>query len=72
MSKVGRNKSIIKAIKRDRSEGEKLMYIMKAWKKEKNPWLVIPGTNKRVRANEYWGPPKGSFHMGKSDGTESV
>ena len=77
MSKVGRNKSILKAIKRDRSKGEKLMNLLDAWTNEKNPWLVIQGTNKkeastRVRANEYWGPPKGSFHMGKSDGTESV
>ncbi len=77
MSKVGKNRSILKAVKRGRSEGEKLMTILDAWRKEQNPWLIIPGTSKResrvrVRANEYWGNPKGSYHMGKGDGTESV
>ncbi len=77
MSKVGRNRSVLKAIKRDRSESEKLMIKLEAWNNEKNPWIVVPGTNKkeastRVRANEYWGSPNGSFRMGKSDGTESV
>jgi len=75
MSKVGRNRSILKAVKRDRSESEKLMNLLDAWQKEKNPWLVVTGINKkrvRVRADEYWGSPKNGFHMGKNDGTESV
>jgi len=71
---VGKNKSILKAVKRDRTEGDKLLNLMSAWKNDQNPWLVVPGTTKkeslkRVRANDYWGSPKGAYHMGKNDGT---
>lgn len=53
----------VKEVRAARSESEKNMNKIKAWRKGKNPWITIPGvqTNKRfikVRANTLYGDPK--------------
>ena len=74
---VGKNTPILKAVKRDRTPSEVIMIKLDAWVNEKNPWITIPTQDKnkpfkRVRANDYWGNPKASYYMGKSDATETV
>ena len=74
---VGKNTPNLKAVKRDRTPSEIMMIKLDAWKKEKNPWITISTQDKnkpfkRVRANDYWGSPKASYYMGKSDATETV
>lgn len=70
------NPSITKAVKRDRSPLLVLCQKSAAWKKMQNPWLTIPNPNPnetakrfiRVRANDLWGDPRGSYRMGGGDG----
>ena len=62
---------ICKAVRRDRKYVEKLLFKQKAWRKGKNPWLVVPNLNTsekakrfvRVRANEVWGDPRKGFML---------
>jgi hypothetical protein len=59
-------KSVLRAIKQDRTYLEKLQFIVKSWKKLQNPWITIENPNKsqtnrrhiRVRTNDLWGNPK--------------
>ena len=60
------NRSILKAIKRGRTEVEKSVILITMWRKGRNPWVTIPNpnpaeTNKRlikVKSNDLWGNPK--------------
>jgi hypothetical protein len=62
---------ICKAVRRDRTYVEKLLFKQKAWRKGRNPWLVVPNLNTsekakrfiRVRANEVWGDPRKGFML---------
>lgn len=54
------------AIRKDRSEGDRVINQQAAWLKGQNPWITIPNPNKaqtdspfvRVKANTLWGTPK--------------
>lgn len=50
------DKSIYKAMRNERSELEKIMNKLAAWRQGKNPWLMVDG--RKVRANDYWGDHK--------------
>jgi hypothetical protein len=62
---------ICKAVRRDRTYVEKLLFKQKAWRKGRNPWLTVPNLNTsekakrfiRVRANEVWGDPRKGFML---------
>lgn len=56
-------RSTVKLIRQGRSELEKGLNKLAAWKAGKNPWVTVPGpaTNMRfvrVRANTVWGDPR--------------
>ena len=65
------SRKICKAVRRDRTVVEKLLFKQKAWRKGRNPWLVVPNLNAsekakrfvRVRANEVWGDPRRGFML---------
>ena len=69
------DRSITKAVRRDRSPLEVLCNKSAAWKKMQNPWITIPNSNPhetakrfvRVRANDLWGDPRGIYRMGGGD-----
>jgi hypothetical protein len=78
VSKGQRNsiaRSTVKAIKQGRSELEKAMNKLAAWRAGKNPWITVPGPSKkesfiRVRANSFYGNPKTanySIYRGKTE-----
>lgn len=57
------SRSIVKAVKQGRSEIEKALNKLAAWRAGKNPWITVPGPSSnmrmvRVRANAAWGDPK--------------
>lgn len=62
----GQRRSIVAGVKearRDKSEVEKALNKLEAWRKGQNPWITVPGTASnmrfvRVRANSLWGDPK--------------
>jgi len=64
-------KDICKAVKRDRTELEKLTNKLRAWDRGKNPWVTVPNENTndtrarlvRVRANQAWGDPRKVYMM---------
>lgn len=63
----------VKLVRQARTELEKGLNKVAAWRAGKNPWITIPGPGpsqlfKRVRANNEWGDPK-KVHMapGKED-----
>ena len=66
------NRSLSKAIKRDRTAIEKWQIKQKAWLKGQNPWIVVPNENTadtktrfvRVRAETEWGDPRKGFMFG--------
>ena len=70
------SKSATKLVRRGRSEAEKLMNKLDAWRAGKNPWITVSGPSAdkrfvRVRANNVYGDPKRArsaniFH-GKSE-----
>lgn len=56
-------RSTVKLVSQGRSELEKALNKIAAWRTGKNPWVTVPGpgTNTRfvrVRANKEWGDPK--------------
>lgn len=64
----------VRAVRNERSEYEKALNKVKAWKKGLNPWVTVPGPSSnmrfvRVRANAAWGDPRGTanIYKGKSD-----
>ena len=53
----------VNAVRRNRSEADKMMNKFEAWKKGQNPWITVPGTSSKmrfikVRANDLYGSPK--------------
>lgn len=68
----GQRRSIVAGVKearRGRSEVEKALNKLEAWRKGQNPWITVPGTASnarfiRVRANNLWGDPKKSSSFG--------
>ena len=70
------SRGTVTAVRRDRSEFDKALNKLAAWKKGQNPWITVPGTTAkerfvRVRANSLWGDPKkiaqGLFGKGSDD-----
>lgn len=56
------SKSTCKLAAKDTTVLEKARYKHEAWKRGKNPWLVVPGftpkeSMRRIRANDLWGSP---------------
>lgn len=68
----GQRRSIVAGVKearQGRSEVEKALNKLEAWRKGQNPWITVPGTASnarfiRVRANNLWGDPKKSSSFG--------
>ena len=66
------NRKLKNAIRRDRTEADRLMDKLDAWEKGQNPWITVENRGEglrekftRVRANDYWGNPKNrGFYMG--------
>lgn len=63
-------------VRRDRSEVEKALNKLTAWRKGLNPWITVPGPSSnmrfiRRRANDLWGDPKrasyGIYGKGQTD-----
>lgn len=57
--------STLKAVRRDVSEVTRALHKLEAWRKGKNPWITVPGTQTnmrfvKVRANNLYGNPKTS------------
>jgi|TARA_Y100000114_G_scaffold156950_1_gene186211 hypothetical protein len=58
--------NILKAVRRDTTESEKMVNIMNAYLQGRNPWLTVPNTNTnetnkkfvRIKAEDLWGSPK--------------
>lgn len=55
--------STVRLVRKGRSEIEKAMNKIDAWRAGKNPWITVPGPSKnmqfvRVRANTVYGDPK--------------
>jgi hypothetical protein len=64
-------KATIKLVRSGRSEVEKALNVLKAWRQGKNPWVTVPGvqTNMRfvkVRANTYYGDPRRTANIYKT------
>lgn len=56
----------VKLVRQARTELQKGLNKLEAWKKGKNPWVTVPGPSKkeamvRVRSNSVWGDPKRRF-----------
>ena len=66
------NRSLSKAIKRERTAIDKWTILQKAWLKGKNPWVTVPNPNTsdtrarfvRVRAETEWGDPRKGYMQG--------
>lgn len=66
VSKGERNsvaRSTVSAVRRGKSEIEKALDKLEAWRAGKNPWITVPGPSSnmrfvRVRANTLYGNPK--------------
>lgn len=71
------SKATCKAVRQARSETDKAMNKLAAWRAGKNPWITVAGDTsrerfKKVRANSLWGDPKKvgllpNIYRGKSD-----
>lgn len=69
------SRSTVKAVRQDRSEIDKALHKLEAWRAGKNPWVTVPGKQSnqkfvRVRANAVWGDPKratANLFGGKAD-----
>jgi len=64
-------KSTLKLVRAGRDEVDKALNTLKAWRAGKNPWVTIPGTQSnmrfvKVRANSYWGDPRGRTNIFKT------
>ncbi len=77
VSKGERNsvsRATVKLVRKGRSELDKALNKLAAWKAGKNPWITVPGPSKnmafvRVRANNLWGDPRRSanIYRGRED-----
>jgi len=78
MTSKGQRRSIVAGVKearRDRSPIEKTMNILKAWKKGQNPWVTVPGPDKkhawvRKRANDVYGDPRHTANIYRGKGAD--
>lgn len=71
------SRSTTKLMSSTRSEIDKALNKLNAWRSGKNPWITVPGTQSnmrmvRVRANAAWGDPKKvgllpNIYRGKSE-----
>lgn len=69
------DRSIVKAARQDVSSIDRALHKLDAWRKGKNPWITVPGTQSnqrfiKVRANSVYGNPKtatANIFGGKSD-----
>lgn len=57
------SRSIVNAVRRDRSPIEKALNKLAAWRAGKNPWITVPGPSSnmrfvKVRANTLYGDPR--------------
>lgn len=57
------SRSIVNAVRRDRSPIEKALNKLAAWRAGKNPWITVPGPSSnmrfvKVRANALYGDPR--------------
>ena len=64
-------KATLKLVRAGRDEVDKAMNVLKAWRAGKNPWVTVPGTRTdqrfvKVRANNYYGDPKGRTNIFKT------
>jgi len=65
----------VKEVRQDKSDFDKLMHKIEAWRQGKNPWITVPGpsSNKpfvKVRANSIYGDYKrtaANIFSGKAD-----
>lgn len=67
----------VRDVRRSRTELEKSLNKLAAWRAGKNPWITIPGPQSnmrmvRVKANSVWGDPKKTglmpnIYRGKSE-----
>lgn len=64
----------LKAAKNSVSELDRAIHKVDAWKRGKNPWITVPGTDSKarfvkVRANSVYGDPKKNTNLfgGKPD-----
>lgn len=64
--------STLKAVARGKSEVDKALDKLAAWRAGKNPWITVPGPSRkeafvRVRANAVYGDPKGRPILTKTE-----
>ena len=64
-------RSTVKAIRQARTELEKGLTKLAAWRAGKNPWVTVPGPSSnmrmiRVRANTVWGDPRRTANIYKA------
>lgn len=55
--------AVCKLVRQSRTEVDKSLFKLAAWRAGKNPWITVPGPSKkesfvRVRANSLWGDPR--------------
>lgn len=72
----GQRRSVVngvKEVRQSRTPLEKAMNKLAAWKKGQNPWITVPGTEKKApwikkRANEVYGDPRyvANIYRGKN------
>lgn len=66
MSSRGERRNIVagvKEVRQGRSEAQKAINKLEAWRKGKNPWITVPGPQSnmrfiKVRANNLYGDPR--------------
>jgi hypothetical protein len=66
MSSKGERRNIVagvKEVRQGRSEAQKSINKLEAWRSGKNPWITVPGVTTReafvrVRANSLYGDPR--------------
>ena len=69
----GQRRSVVagvKEVRQNRSELDKGLIKLSAWRKGKNPWITVPGPGgskqyTRIRSNDLWGNPKTNTSYGK-------
>ena len=60
------SKSLVRKMRSERTSGQRLQFIINAWRKLQNPWITVENPSKdqtnrkfiKVRTNDWWGNPK--------------
>ena len=60
------SKSLVRKMRSERTAGQRLQFIINAWRKLQNPWITVENPSKdqtnrkfiKVRTNDWWGNPK--------------